>query len=59
MANSGPKKILLEAANDEELKLIQDFIQERKIKAYMLEDRKPDENDIFNDMAQILIPLIR
>jgi hypothetical protein len=59
MTNIKTKKVLLEPANDEELKLIQAFIQERKIKAFMLEDRKPDENDFFNDMARVLIPLIR
>ncbi|HEX8334852.1 MAG TPA: hypothetical protein VF622_19665 [Segetibacter sp.] len=58
MANSESKKLLLEASNDEELKVIQDFIQERKIKAFMLEDRKPGENDIFNDMVRVLIPFI-
>jgi hypothetical protein len=59
MPTSETNKFLLEAANDEELKLIQAFILEHKIKAYMLEDRQPDENDIFNDLARVLIPLIR
>ena len=59
MTNSEPKKFLLEATNDEEVKFIHAFVQERKIKAFMLEDNKPDENDIFNDMVRVLIPFIR
>jgi hypothetical protein len=59
MLNTNPKKILLEAANDEELKIIEAFIQEKKIKAFMLEDGKPDANNVFNDMARILIPFLK
>ena len=53
------KKILLEAENDEQEKLIEAFIQQHKLVAFRLEDQKADENDFFNDMARVLIPLIR
>ena len=51
------KGILIELANDEELKMVEAFIKEHKMKGFIVEDSKPTENDFFNDVVRILIPL--
>ena len=51
------KGILIEPANDEEIKLIEAFIQEHKLKGFILQESKATKNDYFNDLIRLLIPL--
>lgn len=52
------KGILIETANDEELKMIEAFIKEHKMKGFIVEDSKAGELDFFNDIIRMLIPIV-
>ncbi len=52
------KSILIEPANDEELKLVEAFIKEHKMKGFTVEDGKATETDFLNDVIRIIIPII-
>ena len=52
------KSILIETANDEELKLVEAFIKEHKMKGFIVEDGKATNADYLNDIIRILIPII-
>ena len=51
------KNILIETANDEELKMVEAFIKEHKMKGFIVEDSKAESTDFLNDMIRILIPV--
>ena len=51
------KGISIVPASEEETKLIEAFIQEHKLEGFKLEDSKATENDYFNDLIRLLIPL--
>lgn len=52
------KSILIETANDEELKMAEVFIKEHKMKGFIVEDSKLGEIDFLNDAIRILIPIV-
>lgn len=52
------KSILIETANDEELKMVEAFIKEHRMKGFIVENNKPTETDFLNDVIRILIPLV-
>jgi len=51
------KSVLIETANEEELKMVEDFIKEHKMKGFIVEDTKAGELDFFNDLIRMLIPI--
>ncbi len=51
------KKVLIEPANDEELKMIEAFIQEHKMKGFIVEDSKANTADVLNDVIRVFTPL--
>ncbi len=51
------KSILIETSNEEELKMVEAFIKEHKMKGFIVEDSKPTETDFLNDVIRILIPI--
>lgn len=51
------KSILIETANDEELKMVEAFIKEHKMKGFIVEDSKATETDFLNDVLRVLIPV--
>lgn len=51
------KSILIQTANNEELKMVEVFIKEHKMKGFIVEDSKAGELDFFNDVIRILIPI--
>lgn len=52
------KSLLIETANDEEFKMVEAFIKEHKMKAFIVEDSNANEADFFNDLVRVLIPII-
>lgn len=52
------KSILIEALNDEELKKVEDFIKENKMKGFIVETSKANGNDFLNDVVRVLLPII-
>ena len=50
------KSILIETANDEELRMVEEFVKEHKMKGFIVEDSKPGSADFLNDVVRILIP---
>lgn len=48
------KSILIEPANDEELKLVKAFIKEHKIKGFLVEDSKATETNFLDDVIRII-----
>jgi hypothetical protein len=52
------KGVLIETANDEELKMVEAFIKENKMKGFIVEDSKANETDFLSDVARLLIPII-
>lgn len=52
------KNILIETANDEELKLVEAFIKEHKMKGFIVENSKATQNDYLSDIVRILVPII-
>lgn len=53
------KSILIKTVSDEEFELVEAFIKEHKLQGFTVEDKKPTELDVFNDVARLLIPMIR
>jgi hypothetical protein len=51
------KGILIEPASDEETKLIVAFIQEHRLKSFILKESTATEIDYWNDLIRLLIPL--
>lgn len=51
------KGILIEPSNDEELRLIEAFIKEHKMKGFVVEESKATETDYLNDLIRIIIPV--
>jgi len=51
------RNILIETVNEEELKMVEAFIKEHKLKGFIVEDAKADQADFFNDVVRMLIPI--
>ena len=51
------KSILIETTNDEELKLVEEFIKEHKMKGFIVEDSKATQTDLLNEIVRLLIPI--
>ena len=52
------KSILIEPANEEELKLVEAFIKAHQLKGFMVEKSKAGDTDFINDIIRILIPIM-
>lgn len=52
------KNVLIETASDEELKMVEAFVKEHKMKGFIVEDSKATETDFLNDIVRMLIPII-
>jgi len=52
------KSILIETANDEELKVVEVFVKEHKLKGFIVEDSKANDVDFWNDAIRLLIPVV-
>ncbi len=53
-----PKQILLEIENEEQLRIVEAFIQDQRLKAFRLEDSKAGTSDVLNDLMRFVIPII-
>ncbi len=51
------KSILIETTNDEELRMVEDFVKEHKMKGFIVEDSKATKTDFSNDVIRLLIPI--
>ena len=51
------KGILIEPTNEEEIKLINAFIQEHRLKSFILKESTETELNQWNDLIRVLIPL--
>jgi len=52
------KSVLIETASDEELKMVEAFIKEHKMKGFIVENSKATQTDFLNEVIRILIPII-
>lgn len=52
------KSVLIETASDEELKMVEAFIKEHKMKGFIVEKSKANDTDFLNDVVRLLIPII-
>lgn len=52
------KSVLIETASDEELKMLEAFIKEHKMKGFIVENSKATGTDFLNDIIRILIPIL-
>jgi hypothetical protein len=53
------KSVLIETANEEELKMVEAFIKEHKMKGFIVEDSKATETDFLNELIRVVIPIMR
>ena len=52
------KSILIQTANDKEIKMIEAFIKEHQLNGFIVEDSKATKTDFFNDVIRLLIPIV-